>query len=151
MGRGEPGAGSILLRRVLCHAVWETRILMESGTAANPPTDHGDLRMQIFPVFCTLLAGRRKAQFITQRLQPPERLFSAQLLSRHCFQSQHTHEFSPAGFRGQGYGCELAEEDVKSVQVSRLLPLPKALGARLSNDLDFHGSITEGVPSVNWL
>lgn len=61
------------------------------------------------------------------------------------------HEFSPAGFRGQGYGCELAPEDGKSGQVSRLLPLPKALGARLSNDLNFHASITEDALSVNWL
>lgn len=80
-----------------------------------------------------------------------KKTFSAQLLSRHCFQSQHTHEFSPGGFRGQGYGCELAQEDRKSGQVSRLLPLPKALGARVSNDLHFHASITEEVLSVNRL
>jgi len=59
VGRGESGAGSMLLRRVLCHAVWQTWILTASGTAANPPTDRGDLRMQSFTVFCTLLAGRR--------------------------------------------------------------------------------------------
>ena len=80
-----------------------------------------------------------------------KKTFSAQLLSRHCFQSQHTHEFSPAGFTGQGYGCELAQEDGKPGQVSRLLPLSKVLGARLSNDLNFHASITEDVLSVNWL